>query len=149
MKLHRFADIKSVTEQLAETLRRSGLPDICTGFDGLPVSRKGRYITILTPSACTMNGIIHGEHTRKTVFRLELCVTILAPMEENGIRLLDYFYQKICPAMLVSGLACTQMQVSCPKPDPMLGKLSCSAVLSFFGCCENDQEPPDEEEDTL
>ncbi|MDE6835225.1 MAG: hypothetical protein K2J39_13410 [Ruminococcus sp.] len=126
--------INSVIKEVIEKLSASGLKDVYSAYDAVPVERKSRsFYTIIGADSFESQQPIYSPVTVFMPYKAEIYINITAPENYSMQNLYEYFSANIKPVIMEnSGLDFYIKKVSM-KHDTQICRLVLTAKISVTG----------------
>ena len=126
--------IRNIIESLVTELRNSGVTEIYSAFDAIPVSRKSSgFFTVADIGGFECDRPIYSQYTVFMPFKSEVLLSVTAPEDSRLDRLYSYFGSDIEPVLLsLSDLDCRLSKVTV-KHDSNIRRLVLTASFSVCG----------------
>lgn len=126
--------MQELYRMVLERLQNSGIREVYTSFDAVPVEKKSRRLfTVISVQKMEFGDAFPARNGAVYPFTAELRVDLLTPMLEVPQDTVRYFFERIVPAMLGADCVFLKFDAQSPKIDLKLERMVCGGTFRLHG----------------
>ncbi len=125
--------LKGIMTAVRESLEASGIENVYTAFDNIPINRKGGIFTAVSVDTLEAKNPVFTEHMVYTPYTAEVRLTVISSAGGTLSELYDYFERYILPAAGRLASYKSALKKLAMKYDSNMGRYTMACIFSAKG----------------